>query len=256
MKIFLKKPLFEDLYIWHKVAAGTFLILAIAAVLLMNDRAVSFDIVHQTADGLLSQNTTVFAQAQRTLVEPTIRTLLVVVLGLSFVAVFFNSHYSKYKKTLESKVNLRRWLGIGITGALMIEIVGMLHGVADTATLKLMAGSVVVTALLGWVAETQNKGARRPEWAAFYLSLATGVMAWIPVKLALLGTLLYGTVRSPWYVYAATGAVVIGFCAMAYTQWWGYKTRPHYYILERNYLVVDTLTKVVFSLCLIIGLQG
>lgn len=245
----------------HQISAAVFVVLGIAVVWFMKAVRYPLTLGHSANNALLGQKETAFVPASHHLWDTPLWVVLLVLLFIAVVYSFLitqSSLKASYLKGLTRRVSPHRWIYIAVTAALMIEITAMLSGLSDIMELKLMAGAVTITYLLGWLAEIQNRTARKPNWSAYGLSVATGVTPWLVIVSAAAGTLLWGLVRSPWYVYAVYAVLLIGFCLLAWNQMQQYKKVgkwKDYYFVERNYLLIQNTTLALFALILIIGLH-
>lgn len=234
--------------------------LAVAAVMLMKPTALPVTITHLTNDALLSQNGTVFAHADRALFDVEVRWLVAAMLGLSLVlpVLYLTKLKAFYTEHLaHRRVIGLRWLDLGVSGGLMIGVITMLIGYTDFVAIKLMADLLVITCLLGWLAERQNEKASQPAWSAYGLSLVTGTLPWLAIGLTKVSTLWFGGVRSPWYVYAVCVSTLVGFVLLGLNQLNQHrrlKAWQDYAGVERNYLTIAMLTKVAFAGILLVGL--
>ena len=151
-----------------------------------------------------------------------------------------------------------RWFDLGITGALIMEVVALLSGVNDLMVLKMVGGAVFVTGMLGLIAERQNNSTSKPVWSAYLTSLFSGVLPWFLIASYAVGTVVYGSVRAPWYVYAVYAAFAGGWLLIAANEHKQYRkvgAWANYMVVERNYVVLSLLTKVAFAAILIAGLR-
>lgn len=226
---------------------------------LMSGAAQQFRWFFQTSDGLASEKSTVFATGSKLLFDMPYSLALGIVLAIALVyhVLLLTASKKSYERAVTNRIVPHRWLYLGISSALMIEILAMVHGVQDIMVLKLMAGSIFVTTLLGWVVERDNK-AHQPSWRVYTISLLTGVLPWLVILGILLGTCLYGGVRLPWYAYALDAVTFFGFSSVALNQFlWIRQTRGWrtYARVEWNYVLGDALTKVGFAVILIAGLM-
>lgn len=238
------------------LSAALALISAVLAGLLMNNR--TFELVN----GLLTNDELgkVAVPAVRHVYDLELRMAVIVIMVLSAVTpiLFLTSKKSEYAAAIKNKVNLLRWIDAAVVGALMIEVVALVSGVQDVSVLKLIAGLVVVTCLLGWVAEKRNKQAGRPTWNELAISLATGVLPWVLIASYAVSTWVHGRIHSPAYVYVLYAGVVLGSVAYGmnlinYVR--RLKSSLNYEVVERNYLIIGMATKAVFAIALIVGLQ-
>lgn len=253
---------FERLRSLHLMSIGVFLILAILAGFLMNSDTVQLTIGHLTRDVIQSTDKTVFTQAVYRLYDIELRWVVAGLMVASTVlpVLYLTKLKARYQAYVEkTRLTPFRWIEAGIVGALMTETVAVLYGITDVVTLKLIAGMVVVAALLGLIAERQNDKASQPVKSAHLTSLIAGVLPLIVIGATGVATYMYGLVRSPWYVYAAYAVLVAGFAWNASSQW-KYITRTgkaHSTLTaERNYVVANIVIRAVFAVVLIIGLRA
>lgn len=243
------------------VGTALYVVLAIAAGALMDKTTAQITTGYLAKDELLSRTSTVFAPAIHVLYDLEIRWALVAILIICLIlpVLYLTRMERAYANRLRGRVLPWRWIDIGVTSALMLELVALLSGVQDVMALKAVAGLVVLSAVLGWLSERENENATAPVWGAYVASLASGTLAWLIVGVSLIGTTFYGLIRAPWYVYALFGTVGVGCLLMAVNL-----SRQHrrlgrlkdYKVVERNYLALSTLTKVAFAVILIIGLRS
>ncbi len=210
-----------------------------------------------TKDELASKATTVFVPAIHALYDLPMRWYVVGVLLVSAVIpVLAATRLRKqYETAVKNKVNMWRWLEMAIVGSLIMTGVAVVNGVQDIMTLKLVGIMILVTCALGWFAEKQNAGATKPVWSNYVLSIFTGVVPWLVIAGYIVGTLVFGMVRSPWYVYAVTGTTLLGFLGYAFSQMRQIKLLQDYVATERSYLQLSIFVKVAFAIILIVGLQ-
>lgn len=108
---------------------------------------------------------------------------------------------------IKNEVSSLRWLALGISGGLTVEFIGLLTGVYDVLVLKATFALLLVTTLLGVIAERDNKNPEKLK-LAYGLSLFTGVVAWVPIIGSLIGTALYGSQALEAYVYGVAGVTL------------------------------------------------
>lgn len=234
--------------------------LAVAAAFLMQPGSYTVTQTHLTSDALLSQNGTAFVSASRAVIDLQLRWMLVALLVVSSVLpILYLTRLKDFytRQIAKRRVLIPRWIDLAVTSSLMVYIIALLVGYQDMATLKLMGTALVATAGLGWIAEQQNEAARQPIWSAFGLSLFTGAMPWFMIGTAKVSTLLFGDVRSPWYVYALCLTTLAGFILVALNQYNQHRRVgdwKNYAVVERNYALISTVTKLAFAVILIVGL--
>jgi len=237
-------------------AAGLFVLLALVAGYFMNTTSYSLTLGHLAQDDLASRTHTVFAPAIQSVYDVEARWLVVAVLLLSAILPVLyltrlKDRYAQYVNT--TRMLPFRWIDLAVTGALMTEIAALLSGVSDVPTLKLIAGVVVVAAVLGLIAERQNNAVAKPVRSAYITGIVTAVLPWLLIAAYAVATVVYGMVRSPWYVYALYAALLAGLALQARNQRMSLRG-ANYLVVERNYVAISILTKAAFAIILIAGL--
>ena len=228
-------------------SAAAFIILGALAAWLMQPTSYGLTLTHLTSNTLLSQNGTTFIGASRQIFDLELRWYIA---GLMFVsAVGSLLRLSRYRQRFEGW----HWADMAFSFVVMTELFAVLCGLTDVATLKLIGTLTFVTFGLRWLSQQQNIKVRKPVWSAFGFSLFTGVMPWVMILITAGATVLYGSVRSPWYVYAAGAAVLVGYKALTWLQWrW---LRARLADNDLTYQLVNNLTKMTFAIVLIVGLR-
>lgn len=261
MPVSKKRDLYNDIRILQIVRAVVFLLGAVALVVFLHGHTIPVTGLYLTNDTLASQTQTVFVPALRSLFDAPVGYMAAIALLVS--AGFGLHRYTKgqaaYKKEVKKTSGSLKWLDLGISSAIIIEIVALLSGVADPSVVKVCAGLIVITCALGWLADRQNEAGKKPEWSAYLISVLSGVLPWLIIGGSLAMTSIYGGVRLPWYSYALAGGILACFCALAINQLYSirrYKSWKQYMFTERNYLIIDLATKIVFAGVLILGLKG
>lgn len=243
------------------VGAGLSVVLAAVGGVLMKTTSYELTLSYLVKDSLASRGGgTVLAPASRVLADVQVRYLLVVILCLAAVygALTLFRLRRRYERALQNQVWPLRWIYLGVTGLLTIELVGVLNGVNDVFTLKLMGVLVGLWALLGWLNERQNIGQNHSSKLTYLLGLGAHVLAALPIVGSLVGTTVYGMERLSWFVYAACAILLAGLILMAINQWKqlrGNGRWEDYLFTERNYLLIDIATKTLLAVVLIVGLK-
>lgn len=227
----------------------------------MKPTSYPFVIGHATRDELASSNSTVFAPAVHHLVDIDMRWAVIVLMLLGLVTSFLAlTHWrSGYVKQLENRLSPLTWISMGgILPALMFEIIAILSSAQDILYLKLMAGMIVLTGILGYLTERENRGVRRPQWLNFWLLFAVGALAWLALAAMMVATSLWGMVRLPWFAYGVFGVLTAASLAAVTNLWYELQNKKwarDFNKVERNYLLINLLAKGGFALVLIIGLM-
>lgn len=250
---------FERLRGLHLISAGVFALLALLAGYFIKDTYFNLWLSHLTRDDLASRTTTVLVPAVHSVYDINLRWIVVALMVLSAILpLLWTLRWKRqYKVNIDTQVMPQRWADLAITSAIMVETIAILSGTHDIMTLKLIGGLMAVTCLLGWLADKQNRLAVKTDWSAYALGLVTGSLPWLLIAVSAFATFFYGIVRSPWYVYALYATTLFGFVALAFNQRKHYRRANmwKYEVVERNYVLINLLTKAAFALILIAGLH-
>lgn len=233
--------------------------LAVLAGLYMSQKSYQLFTGLLTSDELASTASAVFVPAIRSLYDVEVRWLAVAAMTLSaiFPLLYLTRLKRLYEQGRQKRAFLWRWIENGVIGALLVVITALLSGVQDLLTLKVMAGLVIVSALLAWTAEKQHAEAQRPATAAFLLSLVTGLLPWLLIGAYAIATPIYGMVRNTGFVYGLYAILLVGFIAAALNlrkYLTSTSTTGTYELAERNYALINFIVRTGFAITLIVGL--
>jgi hypothetical protein len=250
---------FELLRRFHLFSAAISVVIAVAAVFLLNDQTANFTTPYSAKDPIASVNETVLGQANESVATIEVKYLVAKVFGVSAVLSLLLATLlrRKYEAGVVNSTSGIRWIAMGVSSALVLELVSVLAGVQDIVTLKLIAGLILLTTLLSWMAERDNKALSSPKWAAYVLSLFTGFLAWLPLIAAIVGTYALGSERFGWHVYALVVLVLAGFIGFArnlYRYIKYPKARAEYIFVEEKYLSNELFVKVALAAVVFIAL--
>jgi cytochrome bd-type quinol oxidase subunit 2 len=243
-----------------RILAALSVLLAITAGILMSRAPRDVYAFYLAKDQLATAPSTVFVPAMRPLFGLPLQWLLIALLLVTALYAGYNALRDRrgYEDNLRGKTSLRRWVYYAVSSAIAIVIVGLLTGIQDIIALKLLAGLVVIAALLAWRTELEAQGnARRTSPYLYVLQTVAGALPWVAVIAALAFSAFYGLVRLPWYVYAAAAAVFIQavlFWLNQFLQRRNQRAFRDYQTIERNYLLIDLASKVALAVILIVGL--
>lgn len=233
--------------------------LAVAAVFLMNSATYAVTVGYQAKDELISLTAgkTAFVHGSQGLVDVQVRWLVIIILGLAalFSLLSATRMRDKFEASLKSGVSPMRWVGWGITSALMVEVIALISGVSDIWVLKIVAALMLITCGLAWVSEKRGVQAGRPIWSEFVISLFTGALPWVLIGGYAVGTWVYGLIRYPWFVYALYATTIVGFVLLTGNQYKRISGWKNALVLERNYLMIGLATKAAFGVILILAFQ-
>lgn len=238
------------------LSAVALAVLAAIAGAFMKLNSYSVTVGHVTKDALRSAQNTAFAPAQSAVFDVRIVWLVAGILALAAViAVLRATKLRAYeRRSLDAKVMPWRWLDLGLTGALMLELVALLSGMQELQSLKMLGILVGAAAVLAWFAERSN-AARVSSKAQFIAAALVGIVPFLIVAGYLFWTEVFGMVRLPWYVYAAYVALLAGYGLIARNTVRLLKGKiDNYLTAERTYARLGLVTKVAFAVILIVGL--
>lgn len=246
----------------QKISAYISAALAIAAFYLMSSYAVTETLSYMVRDTIASQisGNTVFGLGVRNVADIQIKWLLIgLLLASAVLSLLAATRWSKkFNQGVKDGAQPVRWLEHGVITVLALEIIALLSGVTDVAVLKAITALVIVSSVLGLLAERQNKGAKKPVKSAFVLFAVTGLIPWLIITFAAIATYIYGLIRAPWYVYALY-FIVLGSCVLTSVLQWkrfkGNKLWKNVGYVERTYVSINLVTKILIAAVLIIGLQ-
>ncbi len=243
----------------HLASLILYVLLAVAALLFMKDISYQTSLGYLAKDSLLSAKTgtPAFGPAAHAVYDLQLRYAVAAVMLLSAILplLYLTRLKDTYRTALANRVSKWRWIDMGITMGLIIEVVALLSGLSDIPTLKIIGLMILLTCLLGWLAEKQANGKRLP--SAYNVSLITGTLPWLIIVPYALATVIYGSLVAPWYVYAlyvTTFVTVSGLTINQYRQHRQVGKWQNYNYAERKYLTFNMFGKVAFALILILGL--
>lgn len=231
------------------------MLLALAAGYFMDNTSYQLTIGHIAKDELTSTAETVLAPAVQAVYDVELRWLVVIILAVSIILplLYLTRLTNRYAAYLnETRMLPLRWIDFAVTGALIVGTTALVSGTSDLPTLKLLAGLMIATALIGLIAERQNNDVTTPVRSAYFTSLFTGLLPVVFIAAYLIATVVYSTAQVPWYVYALFAVVFFQYVG------WMRNLRMHLrgadnLIVERNYLAISLLTKAAFAIILIAG---
>jgi hypothetical protein len=253
-----KKALSEQVEKLIKTSAIAYVGLAALAILLMGAQSTSLVWEYSTTDSVAVEASNQLGQAEKTLFDFEYRYALAGVLAFSAILlILLATNYKKqYDKSVRAKISGYRWAYMGLSSAVVLELIALTFGVNSLAVLE-MAGLVVILAVLfAWLAERETALAKKPKSFAFIAALVCGLVAWLPVIGVAKGTWLFGVTSFDWYVYAAGAAALLGFIGFGINQAKVLKGKFSYELGERNYFAIDLASKTLVAIILIIGLAN
>lgn len=229
-------------------SAAVSAVLAILSGWFMSSKSVDLLWPYAAKDELASANSTVYGPAMQVFVTVELRYLIAAIFAISavFSLLLATKLRSRYEAGVKAKVSSLRWLFIGAISALYLELASITAAVVDITTFKLVAGLVLITAILGMFAEKANQSNEK-NFTLFYLSLFTGFLAWLPLVFSFIGTSLYGTTILDAYTYVLAAVLLIGFSSYAMTKYRYIKNGADakgYLQIEGNYITNSFLLNI------------
>lgn len=249
----------KRLYNFNLFAFAANIIFAVVSVVFLAKDTADITTAYATKNELASAAGNVLGPAYKTLATVEIRYLLAGIFVISAILSLLLA--TRLRKNYETGVadsnTLIRWAFTGITLGLILEFITLLGGIGDIATLILAGGLIFTTCVLAWMSQRDNKGTKK-NYAAFGLSLFTGVIAWLPLAGSIKGTLLHGNTNFSWYVYVLALVVLLGFISIARNQYRQAKNGVSvkgYLQLEGTYLSTDFLIKFAVLIVVLLALH-
>lgn len=254
-----KPDRFELLRRFHFFSAAVSVLIAAAALFVLNDQSVSFTSSFSDKDPIASNENVVLGTATESLVTVELKYLVAKLFAISAVLSLLLATLlrSRYEAGVKNSTSAIRWIFTGITAGLMVKLVAVLAGVQDVATLALIGSAILTTAVLGWIVEREIKASGVGRWSTYSLSLFTGVVAWLPTIFALAGTHLFGLERYGWQVYALIFVISFACVRFAVTQAAFIKAgKTDYLPFEEKYISNDMFMKLAFAAIVFIAFSG
>lgn len=242
----------------HGISAIVFVVLAIVAGALMKATDYQLSLGYLAQDELLAKT---FMPAQQVLMSIDLRWVVVAVMIIS--ALLSIARMTRLSATEDKGLKIRvqpwRWVDFALTGGTMIAVVAILYGIQDLTTLKLLSALVVFAIVFAWIAERENSGASKVIKGAYLASVLAGLVVLATLTVHGWSTVFYGAIRFPWYAYALFGSAVVTAAALTLNQYFGFRGKgswSNYLLIERNYLLLNVVTKAAFAIILIVGLYA
>lgn len=245
----------QKLYKFNLFAVVANVILAVLSVVFVSRETLSAVVTYSTRDELVGT----LGTAYKTLLTVELRYVLAALFVVSAVLALLLATKLRraYETGVKNTVSAWRWVFMGATLGLTLEIATVLAGVADIMTLKLVALLIVTTTVLAFLAERENKGTKK-QYVVFGLSMLTGTIAWFPLVASLIATPLYGIEGFGWYVYALSALLLAGFSSICWTQYVRIRdgvSAKGYLQLEGKYLSTDFLLKLGTFVIIVLALH-
>lgn len=250
----------ERLRSMHVTSAIVYLLFAGLVIGFVKTASVAVSLPLQTRDQFASKDSTVLTNANEVLYNIEPKYLLVLSLGFAIISslLLATKLRVRYESTLANRTSGFRWIVTGLSSAALLSYVYLIAGLNNLWVLKFGGALIMVTALLGWIAERDNAGAVTPRWLAYIGSLFTGTLPWLAVAGTFIGTSLYGNEHFDWSTYAIAGVTLLGFSGFALNQYRHLKAsalNKEYVYIEASYFQIDLFTKFAVVLLSLIALK-
>ncbi len=237
----------------HLLSVVVYALLLIAAVLVMNHNSVELTMAYLAKDTLLSGNP--LMAAGRHLIDVQVRWLVVSLLVASLVLpLLYLVRWERYYQTvLKRGIVPLRWVEMALTSLIMAETIALLSGLQDLVTIKLFGFVFVILAVMSSLKEKHQLADKTlVKYDQLVLNL-TKLFVVLLIGLTAVSTIVYGITATGWYVYALYAGLIAAF--IAYPLAAGKNTGTRYNNTERNYLVLNLITRAGFAIILITGLM-
>jgi hypothetical protein len=154
--------------------------------------------------------------------------------------------YEEYVGYLERGMNPYRWYEYSVSASLMIVVIAMLAGVWDLGTLVALFGLVAVMNLAGLAMERHNQTTETTDWTAYYIGVIAGVIPWIVIAIAIVGSVTASGGEFPDFVLYIYISIFVFFNLFAvnmilqYRETWRWQD---YLFGEKTYIVLSLVAK-------------
>lgn len=235
----------------HSLSVGVFLLLALVAAFLMSSQSFQLTLGHMAKDQLSGA----LMPAVQVIYDVELRWVVVATMVISAVlpVLYLTKLQNRYADYVnKTRMQPMRWIDAAVTGAIALEVVVLLSGVSDIATLKLVGGLAAVAAILALIAERQNNAVNKPVRSAYFTALLAGVILAVFTAVYAVSSAIYGE-GLQWFVYVLYAIVVGGFVLLA-RNLRAQMNGANNLVVERNYIVINLVVKAAFAVALIAGL--
>ena len=205
-----------------------------------------------TNNSFANPTTTLFTLANRTLFSVEYRYLALALLLIIVLKLIYKI-YSRYNKSKVNEKKLSKTLDLNLNSfsyAVFMVFICLLTGLQDISTvIFVLISSFIGVRLILSKYEDTNKFEIKKQ------SIILVSISWVLVVIYSLGTLIYGSVRSPWYVYILDLIGLIYFISIVFNNgYWPIKKLKNE---DREFIkyTVNLFLKIVFFVVLIIGIH-
>jgi hypothetical protein len=121
----------------------------------------------------------------------------------------------RYEADLRNGTNRTRWIEYALSSSVLFMVVGLLSGVIDIASLKMLVGLNIIIHIAAYFAEIRTKRLQRPDWLSYSITCVAGALIWLVLALYVWGSTTYGQSGVAGYMWGVYAAIVVFCSAMA-----------------------------------------
>jgi hypothetical protein len=251
-----KKPAdkFRKLFLWNVWLAALHGVQGIAVVLLSTTKAfpVTTDFLSQDQLASSLADKPVLATASEHLFDLNLAALIAAFFFMSAIAhlLVATACRKRYENNLTRGINRARWIEYSFSASTMMVAIGLLTGITDFGTLLMLFALTAVMNLCGWAMELYNQKAASVNWLAYIIGCVAGIVPWIVISLALLGSSVWGNASAPTFVYWIYGTMFVLFASFAVNMFLQYKKVgkwADYLYGEHMYMVLSLVAKTALA---------
>lgn len=154
-----------------------------------------------------------------------------------------------YEKGLATRVNAYRWLQAGVSGTLVILVIGMAVGLRDISSLLLLLAVGIIMHTVGYSLERQKQAVNQDDSLLAYGVLAGGV-TWLAIGAYAWSTVIYGQQALSGYLYALLAVLLVSctvFAALLYLSLRNKGRWADYYRTEKLFILLAFLSQSVIA---------
>jgi hypothetical protein len=214
----------------------------------------SLTIGYSAQDALIGGDAIAPAVRQFALVD--IRWIIVGFLALigGYTALVVTKGWNRYVQNVRSGRNTARWIMFVVGSIAALYVGGLINGIQDVATLKLLGLAIMCVGIFGIFSE-RLIGKKEKQYSFYAATLATlGVVAMLGFIIA--NTYVFGFVVQPWYILLSIGGFAITQLLFIVNLSRDLKLKKEMsdpLAVDRNYVVITLLMQLLVVTPLIIG---
>ncbi len=194
----------------------------------------------------------VLANATRHLFDINLAYLVAIFFFMSAIAhgVIATVYRKRYEADLKKQINKARWFEYALSASTMMVGIAVLSGVADFSALVMVFTLIAIMNLLGLAMEVYNQGKPKPNWLAYIIGCAAGIVPWFVFVVYICGANIYGSGNVPTFVYWIYLTMFLFFGSFAVNMYLQYKKIgkwKDYLYGERVYMILSLVAKTVLA---------